>query len=204
MSVSVPSALTAGWDLWESWLVPGLALVADMREKSQQHCCHPPVTAVFNVLPLRASKICSQSLLEVLEHRGCLWIICAMFFSCAATLCTCKRITEGISLTLSEIWVLPWHQPQRARQSLAVPSPVPTGPTFHRIVNHGDPSLLGDGICTSLATMCSPGQSCALLIPSAPLALPSSPGISASQHQDKSYKAEPSSWPHELHTESFR
>lgn len=125
MSVSVPSALTAGWDLWESWLVPGLALVADMREKAQQHCCHPPVTSVFNVLALRASKICSQPLREVLEHRGCLWIICAMFFFCAATLCTCKRITEGISLTLSEIWVLPWHQPQplRARQSLAVPSP---------------------------------------------------------------------------------
>lgn len=103
MSVGVPSALTAGWDLWESWLVPGLALVADMREKAQQHCCHPPVTSVFNVLPLRASKICSQPLREVLEHRGCLWIICAMFFFCAATLCTCKRITKGISLTVRDL-----------------------------------------------------------------------------------------------------
>lgn len=81
-----PSALTAAWDPGESWLLPGL--VTDMREKSQQHCCHSPVTSVFNVSPLRASKICSQPLLEVSENGGCLWTIYAMFFFCAATLCT--------------------------------------------------------------------------------------------------------------------
>lgn len=118
----VPSVLTAAWDPGEGWLLSRLALVTEMREKSQQHCCHSPMTSVFNGSPLRALKICSQPLLEVLEHRSCLWTICAVFLFCAAL---GKKVTEGISLTLSEIWVLPWHQPQplRARQSLALPSP---------------------------------------------------------------------------------
>lgn len=66
-----PPALTAGWDPGESWLCLGWP--GDRDERKGTAALLPfTVTSVFDVSPLRASKICSQPLLEVLEHRGCL------------------------------------------------------------------------------------------------------------------------------------
>lgn len=112
-----------------------------------------------------------------------------------------KRITEGIFLTLSEIWVLPWQQPQslRARQSLAMPIPGSSWSNYPQTHKSWTPLLAGRwDLHPSGSNVLTWLKLCLSYTSSAPTAqLPW--GVC----QDKSYKAERPSWPHSCTLRAF-